>query len=151
MFFLSFKLQSRMVIFSAFLIWIHRMESILFWRNYHIIFKRSGLQSLQGSRGTIVCLIFHFPFFVSFISGEAEIHNNPSFACVTAFNLRREKPAGPKQRHQMPISVRKTDVSPAEGDSQTTSSDKDIIALNSVPCMVSHINWENVACSEVRV
>lgn len=68
-----------------------------------------------------------FSFFVSFISEEAKIRNDPSFACVTTFSLRTEKPAGPKQKYQLPISVRKMDVSPAGGASQNTPTDKSIM------------------------
>lgn len=65
-----------------------------------------------------------FSFFVGFINEEARIRNDPSFACVTTSSLRTEKPAVSKQKHQLPISVRKTDVSPAGGANQTTLTDK---------------------------
>ncbi|XP_075315887.1 uncharacterized protein LOC142375626 [Odontesthes bonariensis] len=68
-----------------------------------------------------------FTYFVSFIREEAKIRNDPSFACVTTFSLRTEKPAAPKQKCQLPISVRKTDVSSPGGASQDTPTDKSIM------------------------
>lgn len=74
------------------------------------------------------CGVFYppFSFFVRFISEEAKVRNDPGFACVTTFSLRTERPTGLKQKHQLPISVRKTDVSPAGGASQHLTTDKSI-------------------------
>ncbi|XP_047445286.1 uncharacterized protein LOC125010584 [Mugil cephalus] len=68
-----------------------------------------------------------FSFFVRFVSEEAKVRNDPSFACVTSFSLRTEKTAGLKQKHQLPISVRKTDVSPVSGASQRLTTDNSVI------------------------
>lgn len=68
-----------------------------------------------------------FSFFVRFISEEAKVRNDPSFACVTTSSLRTEKTAGLRQKHQLPISVRKTEVSQAGGATQPTTADKSIM------------------------
>lgn len=68
-----------------------------------------------------------FSFFVGFITEQAKVRNDPSFACVTTSSMRTEKPAGLKPKHQLPISARKTEVSPAGGATHPTTTDEGIM------------------------
>lgn len=77
-----------------------------------------------------------FSFFVSFVSEEAKIRNNPSFACVTTFSLRTEKPAGPKQKYQS-LSGKRMCHQQVELVKILPLTRASWTLINSVPCIVN--------------